>query len=242
MSFYVKKIFTGKLIDHKSAADVAAAREIARAVMPSLVVDFSDRIPAEWWDADLTEDEICAVLYAAPRVEDRERAARRLQPDTARSIAVGNLPAHTHSGEAVWPPASVGACIRSIGVNAIPMDPTQVKGPLRWALEVRQAIGSLGKFEDIRRALVRAGLLDPQCREQTWYKYTNNGSRKAVREAGLVADIVRRAAYTLGAEWKDFPRASWCATWRRTVKSYEAEWAGEEVADSYLDYLQSLPT
>ncbi len=82
--------------------------------------------------------------------------------------------------------------------------------------------------------------LDPRRREADLYYNSRNGGTARCRDAGMVAQAIRTVAVALGAEWREYPSASWCARWRRTRSSIEAERTGRMIACEYILHIREV--
>lgn len=82
--------------------------------------------------------------------------------------------------------------------------------------------------------------INPGSRETAWYRYTRNGGKCRLREAGITAQAVREVAYLLG--YADvmplYPTASWCGSYRRTRQSEMAEREGCNLAQRFVEFIK----
>lgn len=92
-----------------------------------------------------------------------------------------------------------------------------------------------GDFVALRRAIA-----PPSCREEGAYYYSRNGGTAKARSPGHVANIIRDAAIAAGAQFNNYPVASWCGRWPRTVAAATAEANGRQVFRAACKYLAAL--
>ena len=101
---------------------------------------------------------------------------------------------------------------------------------------VLQYVSKRITFDQLRKCI------NPMSRAVDFYSYSHNGGIARRRDANEIAKAIRDTAMKFGAAYHDFPRATWCGNWKRTVQSEKAERLGLSYVKYYMEYLEKRLT